>query len=656
MNRAAPASPSKPARDRWWRPPRFPGNPELVLRANILGGILLAFVIGLVVYGMVTLTLRPHERLNRFTYIAGFFGAFSVVWFLIRKRLLNAAGVLVLVILWGLVTLSMLQGGGLMSPAFPGYLIIEVTAALIFGYRGAMICASFLILSTAGIYLYPEATVRPAQSLLGSVAYNGRTEFAAMSAFLIVTAALVGNVVMAMNRARRRSTNALEDRLAYHQALMRHRSQLDLTLEATRTGSWQWDLDTGRVVWSSNTESLFGLEKGAFRGTLDAWLDLTEPEDRPRIEKAFGSIIDDSAAFFSVEHRTRLPSGEIRWFELRAQAEVDVAGRNQGLRGVVMDITERKRGEEGLRESEERFRVMAAAAYEGILIHRQGIVLEVNPALSRMLGYAREELLGQDAFNRLVVPDDRDALRRHSMEGRDETLEIRVRHKDGRLLEIETRGTAILFQGQAARAAVLRDVTEIKESVARLEHLAYHDPLTGLPNRKMLQARVQGLGTLLERGAPVSSSSIWTASRRSTTPWGTPWAIRCCASSPRACWNCGTPRAPSSVGWGGTSSRSISRGTSTSANSARPGKTCFPACAYRCCTARPSWSWGPASASPWRRTMGPIFPCCCDTPMSPCTRPSSGARSPFTAPTSTPTRRVASLFFPIWPPPFASRN
>ncbi|MBN8217659.1 MAG: EAL domain-containing protein [Spirochaetes bacterium] len=470
------------------------------LRARILAGILLAFVVGLFLYGLATFTLTPAERPSRLLYVSAFLVAFGFCWIAIKRKRLDLAGFLILGILWVLISLSILQGGGLMSPAVPGYLIINMTAALLFGYRGAMICAGLLILSLASLYFFPGWTIQPVQRNLGHVAYNGRIEVAAMSTFLVITSALVGNVVMTMNRARRQATNALEDRLAYHQALVRHRSHLDLTLQATRTGSWEWNLETGRVVWAQNTESLFGLERGAFRGTLEAWLELALPEDRLPIEKAFGSVVDNSARSFTLEHRAMLPNGEIRWFELRANAAVDRSGRNEVLRGVVMDVSERKRKVEELRESEARFRAMADAAYEGVVIHEMGTVVEVNPALTRMFGYAREEILGHNVFDEIVVSDDRDVLRRHAAQGSGETLEVRARHKDGRILTVETRGSAILFQGRAARAAVLRDVTDLRESVARLEHLAYHDSLTGLPNRKMLQARVQGLGALLERG------------------------------------------------------------------------------------------------------------------------------------------------------------
>ena len=122
-------------------------------------------------------------------------------------------------------------------------------------------------------------------------------------------------------------------------------------------------------------------------------------------------------------------------------------------------VMRRKRAEEEMRESEERFRRLADASQEGILISRHGLLLEANAAWARMFGYDLADVPGLDAAQ-LVPPEQRAALTaRLARNGEDAYLTPCIR-KDGTLFEAAITAKVVLWQGLPARVTVVRDVTE----------------------------------------------------------------------------------------------------------------------------------------------------------------------------------------------------
>jgi PAS domain S-box-containing protein len=132
--------------------------------------------------------------------------------------------------------------------------------------------------------------------------------------------------------------------------------------------------------------------------------------------------------------------------------------------GIVRNITERKRAEEALRESEERFRRFAdEVSSEGIIVHDQGLILDVNAKFAAMYGYEHSELIGMDHFM-TIAPSHRELMRSRIGNEDQETYEVVALRKDGSSFPIEVRVTSIPFQGKMVRAASVRDLTEQKRA------------------------------------------------------------------------------------------------------------------------------------------------------------------------------------------------
>ena len=122
-----------------------------------------------------------------------------------------------------------------------------------------------------------------------------------------------------------------------------------------------------------------------------------------------------------------------------------------------------KKAAETFRDAERRFRQLAAAASEGVVISEAGIILDANDQFARIFGYKRAELVGTSMLD-LVVPEDRDAVRGHVAEMFEGRYEYRGVRRDGAVLTLEVRGKPIPYEGRTVRITAIADVTERKRA------------------------------------------------------------------------------------------------------------------------------------------------------------------------------------------------
>ena len=123
----------------------------------------------------------------------------------------------------------------------------------------------------------------------------------------------------------------------------------------------------------------------------------------------------------------------------------------------------RRRSEERLRESEERFRLLSDAAIEGVVIHDNGIIIDANRRLCEMFGYALDELLGANVFD-LPSPEYLGTIMDHVRSGSTARYEVEGRRKDGSTFVAEITGRPMLYRGRQVRVATMHDVTERKRA------------------------------------------------------------------------------------------------------------------------------------------------------------------------------------------------
>jgi diguanylate cyclase (GGDEF)-like protein/PAS domain S-box-containing protein len=201
----------------------------------------------------------------------------------------------------------------------------------------------------------------------------------------------------------------------------------------------------------------------------------------------------------STTYEAVMPTGEgdKRQMLYNKVSFVDQRGEVAGVIGVVTDVTHYKETERALEASEARFRVLTESSLDLIsIIHEDGTILYQSGALRTLVGYDPADTIGKSVYD-LIHRDDvevvREAIRR-VVDGLQShaPIEFRMRHRDGVWRTFESLGTNCL--GNPHIGGVVfnsRDVTDRKVIQQRIQHLAYHDNLTGLPNRSLLQDRLQ---------------------------------------------------------------------------------------------------------------------------------------------------------------------
>jgi PAS domain S-box-containing protein len=163
-------------------------------------------------------------------------------------------------------------------------------------------------------------------------------------------------------------------------------------------------------------------------------------------------------------------------------------GNPGGVRGIVLDITDRKRAEEALRESEDKYRSMVERANDGIGIVQDGVFKYANPRLAEIGDYAVEELIDKP-FTDFVHPDEvaetvEYYTRRIWGEKMPVRYERRLLHKSGRTIHSEVSGGVVTYQNRTADLIIVRDITRrkrveeaLKQSREELRNLASHSEL-----------------------------------------------------------------------------------------------------------------------------------------------------------------------------------
>jgi PAS domain S-box-containing protein len=240
--------------------------------------------------------------------------------------------------------------------------------------------------------------------------------------------------------------------------------RLRIALQAGRMGTWEYSVRSGEVKWSPGLEAIHGLAPGTFPGTFDAFQREIHPADRDRVLNAITDAVDGGRDH-EIEYRIVRADGSVRWVEGRGQLFVRDDGEPERMVGVCTDITERK-------HAEERFQLIVEASPTAMIaVDARGTIVFVNALTERLLGYDRQELVGQ-SIERLVPtrfrdshPEHRDAffaeLQRRPMGAGRELFAVR---KDGSEVPVEIGLSPFHTADGTFVLAAVADITERKRA------------------------------------------------------------------------------------------------------------------------------------------------------------------------------------------------
>lgn len=256
-------------------------------------------------------------------------------------------------------------------------------------------------------------------------------------------------------------------------ALRENEAMLQLALAAAQMGTWEIDATTGAIKRSASTDTLLGFASAGGHRSLKEYITRIEPSDLNTVRAAYRRAEKDGAPLLA-EFRIQPPGKEAGWVLLRGEIVRDAAGETERVRGSLIDITERKKSEERLRESERRFRIvselMSDFAYEVRLVAGTFVVEWITEAIERVTGFAASEIM-PGSQNLVVYHDDRPAVEEQAAEvmaGNTATAEYRIVARNGDLRWLRHHAHPIVgADGKVER--VFGAVQDITERMAALE-------------------------------------------------------------------------------------------------------------------------------------------------------------------------------------------
>ncbi|MDP8228032.1 MAG: PAS domain S-box protein, partial [Candidatus Electryoneaceae bacterium] len=249
--------------------------------------------------------------------------------------------------------------------------------------------------------------------------------------------------------------------------------RLELAMDAGEHGLWDWNLDTDDIYFSPRYYTMLGYEPGELPMELKTWVNLMHPDDQKTIVPEVENYVKNAQPY-ELEFRLKTKDGDWKWISGRGKSyEKDADSIPHRAVGIHVDISERKRAEEALRQSEENFKAVLGASPVGI-----GLVINrkldwANKTMYSMVGYEQVSLLGQSA--RVLYPDDEEFERMGKQlyagikESGTVQAETRWVRKDGTVFDCIIRLT-YLDPSDPAKGQIIAvtDVSELKSAHEKL--------------------------------------------------------------------------------------------------------------------------------------------------------------------------------------------
>ncbi len=301
--------------------------------------------------------------------------------------------------------------------------------------------------------------------------------------------------------------------VAMHDVTERRAAEQELArlasiVESSEESITSHTLDGTIISWNRGAERLYGYAASEIIGHHASVL--VPPGEASPVPDVIQRL-KRGEAVEPMEVRRRRKNGDWADVSLSFSPLRSAAGQMVGLSCVASDISARRAAERALAESEERLRLLADAAFEGIAVTQNGVLRDANAAFANLFGYdSIEDAVGISA-NALAAPESR-ALVSEKIAACDEApYEAVLQRQDGKTFIAEVRGRGITWDGLPARVTALRDITarkeaeetvrnhavvldfqkrELEKANAELEARATTDGLTGLKNHRAFQERL----------------------------------------------------------------------------------------------------------------------------------------------------------------------
>lgn len=278
-------------------------------------------------------------------------------------------------------------------------------------------------------------------------------------------------------------------------------------IESNGLSVWWRDL-VNNVCWVSNkTAQLCGYTQEVLIETPNLWEEIIFPNDKIIFEEALEKCLAGYST--DVEYRVIHSDGRIRWIQDRANPTKDENGKVISITSLIFDSTDKQTFQNKRFESEQRYKSLFENNADSVFaIGLNNTFTSCNKICEKLTGYSESELLALHYLSIFVTGEKLKVIEHFegAKKGTTQNFRTSIRHKNGSIIELNMTIIPIMVNGQVDGVfGIAQDITKQVESEKANNHLAFHDYLTGLPNRSMLDKQLsQELLVAAERSHQVA--------------------------------------------------------------------------------------------------------------------------------------------------------
>lgn len=258
-------------------------------------------------------------------------------------------------------------------------------------------------------------------------------------------------------------------------ALKESETQLKQAQQIGHLGHWELDCQKNVLSWSDEVYRIFGLQPQEFKATYDDFIHHIHPDDKELVDSAYKEHINSKVPY-SIEHRIKLKSGEIKYVIEKCTSVFDEKGEALRSLGTVLDITERKKVGEALKESEEKFRSLFENANDGIYLMNGTEIVDCNYRSLEIFGVTKDQVIGKTPAdfspefqsNGLKSLDFQNKNIKKALIGEKIRFEWEHYHSKGNMIIVDVSLNKIRINNVDYVHAIVRDITEKKIAEQKL--------------------------------------------------------------------------------------------------------------------------------------------------------------------------------------------
>lgn len=274
------------------------------------------------------------------------------------------------------------------------------------------------------------------------------------------------------------ATNIDISELKQAEAALRHSEERwQLAIAGTYEAIWDWDISTNHTYRSDRWFEMLGYERHELSSLDDEWSIRIHPDDYERVMTAQAAYLRREVPSYFTEYRLRRKDGEYRWFYSRAKAVWDEQGNPIRLVGSLADITERKRTQTALIQSEAQYRLLFENNPNPMWIFdwETLVFLAVNQAAIYKYGYSEAEFLSMKVCDIRPLEDVPTFLQSISNASNSPSAffiaEVKHCKKDGTVIDVEINSHIITWLGRPAKFVLAKDITQQKAAQYELQQI-----------------------------------------------------------------------------------------------------------------------------------------------------------------------------------------